>query len=62
MASEACQAIALLCRCGDDKGSTSYENCKALGLSGASEVLVTAFKKHADDARLVEAACDAIRR
>lgn len=61
VATEACRVMALLCRCGDDKGSTSYENCKALGLSNASEAVVTAFKKHADDGRLVESACDAIR-
>ena len=57
----ACRCIALLCRCGEDKGTTNYEFCKAFGLSNASDAIVTAVKKHADNEKLVEAACDAVR-
>ena len=57
----ACRCIALFCRCSDDKGTTNYEFCKAFGLSGACETIVLAVKKHADNAALVQSACDAIR-
>jgi len=58
----ALQAVAFLCRYSDEvKTSVCLENAKGLGMAGVCELIVGAIKRHPEDKRIIEGACDAIR-
>eukprot|EP01038_Epipyxis_sp_PR26KG_P004281 gene4281-6066_t len=55
-------ATAYLCRFSEEnKSSVCLENAKDLGVSGACELIVGALKRHQQERKVIEAACDAIR-
>jgi hypothetical protein len=54
--------IAYLCRYSEEnKHSICLENCKGFGLSMVCDFIVGACKRHNEEKRVLEAACDAIR-
>lgn len=59
---KALQTVAYLCRYSDEiKTSVCLENAKAFGTLGICELIVGAIKRHKDDKKVINAACDAIR-
>ncbi len=59
---KALSAVAYLCRFSEEnRNSVCLENCKGFGLVGVCELIVGALKRHGDEKKVVEAACDAIR-